>query len=196
MAQRDELARLRVLPSPAQTCFSNACLIFMTSSRRKKKQPRGKFCSGPFTYRMAPAAATLAMVQVLQAQRALSPRVAACSERVPRRERQSIGSAIPVESSIRCGSRPGARSRIWRRFDPDGQDPRSARRPCALSSPPRSRSPNGNSAARQQKSIDAGHGSDPSNPRLQTSRRHRAGIRIRCAEEHETDGGKNSRRSC
>jgi hypothetical protein len=37
-----------------QPCFSKACLIFMTSSRRKKKQPLGKFCSGPSTYRIAP----------------------------------------------------------------------------------------------------------------------------------------------
>src|SRR6266852_6499069 len=42
-------------------CFSKACLIPMTSSRRKEKH-EGKFRSGPSTYRMAPAAATLLMV--------------------------------------------------------------------------------------------------------------------------------------
>jgi len=29
--------------------FSNARLIFITSSRKKKKKPLGKFCSGPLT---------------------------------------------------------------------------------------------------------------------------------------------------
>src|SRR5438093_12345817 len=56
------LAGLEYTFTDTEYC-SNAYFIFRTSSRRKKKQPVGKPCSEPCTYRMAPAAATWIIVE-------------------------------------------------------------------------------------------------------------------------------------
>jgi hypothetical protein len=149
--------------SPAQNIFKRVLDLHEVFAK-EEETPRREISIGSFRVAQGCGGGDCGEGEVLQTERPLR-RVTACRARVPRRERQSIGSAIPVESSTRCGSHPGARSGISRRFGLDGQDPRSVRRPCMLSPPPHWRSPIANSAARQAKSTGAGLGSGRASPR-------------------------------